>query len=216
MSDDLILPFERRLNTQTEVEVLALYLSGKLSIVKISDKLQERLTRLETCRDIYHQKRDKYKTVESLMMLSWSKANGEKYTISQSTAYRDFDDMVELFGVIFKTGGLNFHLNILLSNIEETRKKALIDHDWRTAAACDKNYIAAMEKFFSNQDAEKYKSLQPPVIMTDFIPEQSKVKLPDDWEAQVKRLIEKKKNKLMNIEDAQVIKESNERFEGGE
>ncbi len=52
MDEGLILPFERQLNNQTEVEVLQLYLAGLLHIVKLSDALHEKLTRLETARDL--------------------------------------------------------------------------------------------------------------------------------------------------------------------
>ena len=214
-NSDIILPFERKLNTHSEAELLALYLTGKLDIIKLSDKMQEKLTRLEVCRDLYFKLKSRAKVIKEMLMITWHNASGEAYKLSKPQVYRDFDDAIELFNITTNVAGLNFHLDILLKNINETREKAIQDRDWKTAAVCDKNYATAIEKFLGDTGAEEYRKLQPGIITTDFLPEESKVKLPKDWEQQVKRLIKKKREFEMTIEDAEIIEEHNDERDSG-
>jgi hypothetical protein len=216
MSDDLILPFERRLTTQTDEQILALYLLGKIDVVKLSPKMTEKLFRLETCRDLYHKLRSQTKVVEEMTLLNFTRADGkETYQISKQTAYRDFEQCQNLFNIMFKTSGLNLHIEFLLRDIKETRDKAMADGDWKTASSCNKEYKDVLKEFFGNADAEKYRELQPPAIFTDFLPEQSKTPLPDDWEKQLQKVLDRKKRQeLTIIEDVEIITEEDEPGDG--
>lgn len=204
--DDLILPFERRLNIQTDVEMLATYLLRRDTNVTLSVSLQEKLARLEICRDLIRKYRSKYKVVPEMANIEWTRLSGEKYKLSKQQAYRDFDETVELFNTAASQGNsLDFYVDLLLGDIQQTREKAFAKGDYKTVAMCERNVIDVLKNFFGGQEARLYDNLQPPVIITNFSPESTGIKIPDDWEGQVKRILAKKKRKEMTFDDADII-----------
>lgn len=92
----------------------------------------------------------------------------------------------------------------------ETREKALIKGDFRSAQSTENNMARAVEKLAGDKDSIPFEKVQPPQIMIGFFPETTKVELPEDWEDQVKKIIKPKRSIDQVVHDAQIVEEDGE------
>jgi hypothetical protein len=84
-----------------------------------------------------------------------------KRSYSMRTAINDYTSCEYVFGSSYKPNR-DYHLSIVLGKIEKTHKMAEILNNTTAMAACEKNYLMAMEKFMGDKDTPDYKSLQIP------------------------------------------------------
>jgi hypothetical protein len=195
MNDDELLPFEKHLTTHTEEDVFILYLQQKIELKEMSEKLQERFKRLQQCRDYTKQYLTRTKVVPMMMT---------DFGISEAQAYRDYNSTVKVFNLAIDNDGRDFYVDILLGNINETRTLARIAKDFKTMEKSDKNFLLAIDKFFGNNLAKIYDEIQMPVLITKYIPNPN---LPANWREQVAKIIARKKDKEIDITDAEIVEE---------
>jgi hypothetical protein len=78
---------------------------------------------------------------------------------SMRTAINDYQSTQIVFGATIQHSR-DYHLDILLAQIEETRQAAKASGNVAVMAMCDKNKAAAIEKFLGDKDTPKYDELQ--------------------------------------------------------
>lgn len=200
MKNDEILRIETRLTTHTEEDIFILHLQGELDQDKMSPKLKERFVRLQQCRDYIKDHAARNKVIPMLM---------NDFKISESQAYRDYTTCIKVFNAASETTGQDFWVDILLGKTMETHRKAVAAGDFRSAAACLKTFKDTIKDFFGNDEAKNYRNLQPPVLITKYIPNKN---LPENWKDLAAKIIRDKESKRTRIDitDAQIIEEENE------
>lgn len=200
LKDDSLLPFERRLTTHTEEDVFIMHLQGILEFEKMSPTLQKRFNRLSQCRDYIREWGSRHKVVPMLI---------SDFGISESQAYKDFNSCIKIFNAAADTDGRDFWVDILMGKLTETWKKSIADRDFRAAEKTLKTMKDAIKDFFGNNEAKLYADLQPPVLITKYIPNE---KLPENWKEQALKIIGEKKRKRedIDISDAEIISENDE------
>jgi hypothetical protein len=182
------------LNTQSDKELIIEYLlNGDKEASKISPKLEERLNRMRSCAEIIRQHGSSARTIPLLMKM---------WDIGQTEAYNIFNETQEVFGTT-TVHNREFMVDVIIGNIMETRTKAMLKKDLKVVAKCDENLMYAIEKFLGDKEAIDWSKIQPPQFYFGFFPELSNVELPDDWESQVKNLVQQKRKKTLNIDNLQ-------------
>lgn len=190
----------KQLTTKTDNEKIIEFLVQEGDEIRISKKLQEKLERMDTCRDLIRKYGSRTRVANILV---------KSFSISRAQAYRLFQDTQDVFGSTQRTSR-EFWLDIILGFMMETREKALIKGDFRSAQATENNMAKAVEKLAGDKDTIPFEKVQPPQIMIGFFPETTKVELPDDWEAQVKQIIKPKRAIDQVMYDAQIMEEDGE------
>lgn len=134
------------------------YLIG--NVESLSKPQEAKLERLYACDDLIraHGIRDK---VINMMVSIFQDKYDSKRSYSKRTAMNDYNSCEYIFGTTYKPNR-DYFLSIALRKIEETRQTAKILKNTTAMAACDKNYLMAMEKFMGDKDVPDYKSLQIP------------------------------------------------------
>lgn len=174
------------------------YLLGKGNL---SDKQKEKLNNCIKCAELIRQYGSRQKVVPMLQNMV---KIGEKM-ISQREAYLLFDDTQHIFNVSQKDRR-DFHLDILLGDIKETRQKAIAAKDFKTAAACDKNYKDLIADFYGTEETPDYSKIQPVPIFLGMYPELLKTIIPEDLEKKVRELMTVKKRALESgYDEAQIL-----------
>lgn len=182
----------------SENAIITEYLLGKGNLTK-AQKL--RLKRCTDCADLIRQYGSRIKVVTILQNL---------YGINDSEAYQLYSDTQVIFNTE-KKDTRNFHVDILLGYIVETRNKAMAAKDFKTVAVCDKNYYSVIKDFFGTEDKPDYAKLQPPEFVMGFFPNTLNTPLPNTKELakQVQELLKVKKGgKAEHFDDAQEVNEN--------
>lgn len=181
---------QRTLTTHSDTDKILFHLQGKEGYETISKTLQEKLERIRVIRDWY----DKYKvTVKVVPMVM------KEFNVSESQARRLCDDCIEIYNVMHDLKGRNFKIELLENAFWKTYEKALAADDWKAATSCLKELRLIYLEFYGDEDAKKYKELQPPSIVIGNFLSQLNVKIPDDIEEQIRRLKEQKQNRHITI-----------------
>lgn len=193
----------KNLTTHSDADQIMLFLQGKKA-AKLSPKLEEKLKRLFRCADLI--KVHGTRRVVCPLLVNIYKVVDLDYSLA--TAYRDFEETEIVFGSTPRSN-LDFYLDINLGHIMETREMAKAKKDVKTMAACDKNESALLKEHFGTKDAFPIEEIQPPVFLLGFYPEQTGIKVPEDWEKRAKEIIKTKKRKSINYEasDAEILEE---------
>lgn len=194
MSDSgMMLPFERRFTTRTDVDVHIGILTGEIELKKCSQALQDQHARLRQCRDYIREYEGRSKVVPMMM---------NDFQISEAQAYRDYNDAISVFNSVSKSEGLDMYVDHTLSDLKEVYRKALAAKDYRSAVSALKEKVRIMKDFFGTNEKRIYDELQNPVVITRYIPNEN---LPEDWRARAEKIIERKKRKTLDISDAEII-----------
>lgn len=192
MKSDEILPFVRKTITlRSDLDEILAHVQGKPGYEKISPALEEKLKRMQMCRDWLA----KYGGRQDVLPMIHS-----EFGLSRSAAYALLEDTMEYYNTTGESKGRNVWIDIILAKIFETWRKAHAKNDFKTAAICEGRMIEVVEKFFGGHEAKMYARIQPPAILLGFFPELTNVEIPDDLESQVKKLIAEKKRKASQID----------------
>ena len=190
----------KQLTTKTDNDKIIEFLLQDGDEIQLSKKLQEKLERMDTCRDLIRKYGSRTRVANILI---------NNFKISRAQAYRLFQDTQDVFGSTQRTSR-EFWLDIILGFMMETREKALIKGDFRSAQSTENNMAKAVEKLAGDKDTIPFEKVQPPQIMIGFFPETTKVELPEDWEDQVKKIIKPKRSIDQVVHDAQIVEEDGE------
>ncbi len=104
------------------------YLTDDNNQVTLGAKLQEKLLRWSTARNIYFRIKSRRKTITALT---------KEFGISEATAYSDFKDMMYVFGEAPGVKDRNLHREMMMEQLRETRRIALAKRDVRGLNAND-------------------------------------------------------------------------------
>lgn len=185
------------LTTQSDTDLLIAHLMGK-GKAPISPKLQEKMERLEHCADLIRQYGSRLKVIPMLT---------ERYGISRSTAYQDFEDTQLVFGTTPRNSRA-FWIDILLGMIVTDIENARTKKDYKALAAMQRNFIQLIAQM-GEPENDAYEKIQPVNIMMGFFPEKTNVeKLSDEEiEAAFKRLskAKRKANLLLDAQDVEPL-----------
>jgi hypothetical protein len=198
MSHDLTRGRQRQLTTHSDAAQIVAYLAG-LSDATLSPKLTEILRRLEVCADLIR----KYGARRQVVRMMVNRYQLENPDYSQSTAERDYVATLDVFGTK-KRETRDFHIDTLMEWMFDTRRRAMADKDYKTAATVEKNFMQLLKDFFPDGDTIDYEKVYPPQIIAGFFPEDLNVPLPADWEQQLMRMIKRRSGNI-SAEDAQVV-----------
>jgi hypothetical protein len=80
---------------------------------------------------------------------------------SKRVAINDYNSCMYIFGSTARHNR-QYHVDLLLSRISETREIARIAGNATAMAACDKNYAAVVEKFMGEKETPEFDTLQVP------------------------------------------------------
>lgn len=161
----------------TDDDKLIAYLRGKLDRTDLSPKLQEKVDMMHQAYDLIRKHQSRVAVIP--MMMALIKTNGSP--ISQSTAYRLFEECQRLFG---ESSILNqqFWVDVEMGAIEEDIKLAREMKDLKALASLRKIKQEYILKAMGSGDALFYERIQPPQIEVNFFPRSMEVKLPKDKE----------------------------------
>lgn len=130
--------------------------------IVLSDAKQKELERMHKCLELIKLFVSRVKVVPKLM---------NQFSVSKSEAYRIYEDTLYVFDSVFKRRqGREVHVDILVSNIMDTYRKALESDDLKNATYAMRLYLDAIKEFYGGHEAEMYANLQPADI-TFIIPE---------------------------------------------
>lgn len=194
------------LNTHTDLDKIMLYLQGDIKNKKLSQKLFEKLERLEFTADAIRSHGSLLRVLPLLTKKSWGFHKSEENpngNISISTATRDFHDAQRVFGSISRNER-TFHVDILIGQVEENINAARAAEDFKAVATLLKLKAEIIEKHMGGNDAEMYRNFKMADIEVGFWPEQLGVELPEKEELD-KVIAELKKPKRSNQLDADDI-----------
>lgn len=191
---------KKTLTHKTDNEKIIEYLISESEGLKLSKSLEDKYEKLDFCRDLIKNYGSRSRVCPILV---------KKYGISKSQAYRIFQDTQEVFGATQRTSR-EFWLDILIGFMIDSRNKAAKKGDFRSVATIEANMAKAIEKLAGTNENIPFEKVQPAPVMIGFMPELTKVDLPEDWEDQVKKLIKPKRKIDQFAEDAKIIE--NEEF----
>ncbi|MGV3588595.1 MAG: hypothetical protein ACO1OF_16435 [Adhaeribacter sp.] len=186
-----------KLNLHSESQDIINYLLGKKA--ELSQPLIDKLQRLHVCADLIKKHGSRLVVVPKLVKL-YEPLGGYSY----QTAQRDFDDTQEIFGAT-PHSSKDFWFDLVIGMMMETRQKCLDKEDYKTAATIEYRILKGVEAFIGDKEVYPLDQLQPQDIQVGFFPELLKVKLPENLEFQLKKIIESKRKKDLMIDDAQIL-----------
>jgi hypothetical protein len=183
------------LTTQSDAEQIQRYVLGMDA--QISDKLKQKLERLQIAADMLRKYGSRMKVATALQNL-WPA------DCSRATAYRYIEEAQEVFAPQ-QAANREFYVDILMGQLFSTHEKALAKGDLKTAAAVEKNIIVAIIKFFGTSDALPLEKLQAPSYTLGFLPESVNASLPADYLQQLERIMKTRKVGVVADQDAVVV-----------
>lgn len=183
-------PLQIPLTTHSDADKILLHLQGHENYQTISAALQEKLDRMRVIRDWLEKYKSKLKVLPMVMT---------EFNVSESTARRLYDETVEVYNVLSDPKGRNLNIDILLDSYWEVWRKAMADQDWKSATSVLKEIRLIYLEFYGDEDAKKYKELQPPTLIIGNFIDKLNVKIPDDLEEQIRRMkaVKAKRNTSM-------------------
>lgn len=175
---------------QSDDDILIRHFKGLLEREALSEALQRKAERIESCYELIKKYVSRLKVVP--MMCNLIK-NPDGTPISKATAYRIYDDTQRLFGET-SVKNQSFWLDIELGNIEEDIAAARKLKDYRSVSALRKLKLDAIKNLMGSGDALLYEKFQIPPIEVGFFPRSKKVALPKDKE--LKKLVSDKMQEI--------------------
>lgn len=187
---------------QTDEDIIINYLTSD-GEVKLTKPQQKKLERWDFADDCIRHYNTRYKVVKMIV---------GKFGVSKATATKDYYSTMNVFGSTFRHNR-DYHLDILLQQIAETRKMAKATGNAMAMARCDANYQNAMEKFMGDKDAVDYSDINLDFVQLAFAPETLGIELlPEKELAKQLELLSKVSKKDLSIpetltEDAVILEE---------
>lgn len=184
---------EEELSLRTDVEKIILYFQGKLPNAKLSEAMEEKISRMKETSVLIGKYGGAKKVIPILE---------KKYNVSFSTARRLFIETQDAFGEVTHFNR-QYHLDTYIQMIITGANEARDAEDFKSYAALMKQYESAIEKFMGSSDADLYKRIQVPETQYGFFPEELKIKLPNNWKSRLEKIKEAKRKDEM--EDAIIL-----------
>lgn len=189
------------------------YLLGNRSHSELSKPQQRKLERLYTCKDLILQHGVKKKVLSIMMTTYKDLYSKENKTYSRRTSESDYVATQEVFGTTAKHNR-DFHIEILLQEMAETRHMAKVTQNATALARCDANKAHMIEKFMGDKDTPDYSKVQVPVQIFGFNPnwleayKSGKMPSDDDLLEEIKLLeqVDEKKKLKFNPEKVELAK----------
>ena len=186
----------------TDNDQLIAYLLGDIPEAKLSKPLRLKLERIYVCDNLIRQYGSRPRVIRMMVTRFTDEYKKIRKTYSRRTAESDYSATQSIFGTLCKHD-INYHVDILLDRIAETRHLAKITQNSTALARCDANYKDAIKEFMGDKDVPDYEQIQIPDQV--FVPDpkllESYERLPSDEELmeQIRLLEAKPKNKLPQL-----------------
>lgn len=148
--------------TKTAQERLISLINDNKSSFLLTEKAEEMLEHMRLTRNLFITYTSRSKVVSKLI---------EEHNFASRTAWRLVEITPQLFSIVYRDYSREFHVDIHLQKIEETRALAIEANDFKTAAACDANRAAAIREFMGSAQMLKPQDLELPPIEFAFRPE---------------------------------------------
>jgi hypothetical protein len=167
----------KRLGLDTEVvtqhteldELTEIILSNRKDFL-ISSSVEHQIKMMHKCRDLYVKYGSRIKVVKKLTA---------EHGMSESWAWKLVDITPKLFSLTLQSITRDFHVDILLQEIAETRQIAKDNGDAKTMAMCDANKDKLIEKYMGTKELIDQEKLHLPDVELGFYPPQLFEKVPD-------------------------------------
>ncbi|WP_304234784.1 hypothetical protein [Jiulongibacter sediminis] len=147
---------------QTPTERLVELINQNKKKFLMTEKAEDTVTLMRLTRALFVKYSSRGKVVDKLI---------EDHDIHERKAWRLVDITPRLFTTVYREMSREFHVDILLENIQETRRLAIATQDWKTASSCDRNYAQAIKDFLGDSKQLKPEDLVLPDIEIGFHPE---------------------------------------------
>lgn len=182
----------------TDIDQLLAYYFDKSDRSQLDERLREKLGKLEFAQDLFREWGDKSKVVKLVMA---------KYQVQKSQAYQLVQEAQQLFAITNRNEK-EFVRALLHDWSLKLLSKCVSQNKLKEAAAI----IAQMVKIHGldrdDPEVPDFSQLQPVPVHVAFQPELLGVPLPDDLEAQLQKIMSRKKGLKFNAdaaEDAEVV-----------
>lgn len=191
----------------TDNDQIIAYLLGDVPANKLSKKLQLKLERLYACDNLIRQYGSRPRVIRMMITRFTDEYKKINRTYSRRTAESDYSATQQIFGTLCKHD-INYHVDILLERIAETRHLAKITQNATAMTRCDSNYKDTIKEFMGDKDVPDYEQIQIPDQV--FIPDpkllESYERLPSDDELmeQIRLLEAKPKSKMPQLKTEHV------------
>lgn len=162
----------------TDIDAIILYLQDESGTAKLTKPQQAKLERWDFCDSLIRLYKNRQKVINMMV---------NKFEIGKATALRDYYSTQQTFGSNF-SHNREYHVDLLLEEIAETRAVAKASQNATAMARCDANKISIIEKFMGDKDTPDYSLLQIPDTILKFEPALLGIELPD--EAELKKQIQ--------------------------
>ncbi len=194
--------YVRRLDQKDDVSEIIMYLQDAKGNYELSPALQRKVELMTLCRDLIRQYGSRTKVVPMLM-----KEESISPRLSHVQADRIFLETTYIFNTT-QTSNRDFWIDIAIGDIKESRRKAMIKPDLKVVAMCDANLVKLIALMTDSKEAEIYKQINIVPRVVRFDPGQTGVSLPDDWEQQIDRIVQRARMRdFTNIPEATVVDE---------
>jgi len=150
------------ITTRTPSEKLVEIINQDKRQYLLTEKVEEMLGLMRLTRNLFVKYGARAKVVTKLV---------EKHGIAERTAWKLVDITPKLFSTVYREVSREFHVDIHLEKIEETRRLALEQEDFRTAAQCDTNRHNAIKEFLGTSEALKPEDLVLPGVQIGYHPD---------------------------------------------
>jgi len=174
----------------TDTDLIIQYLRDETPKKQLSPTLAEKLKRINTAADLMQEHRSRLKAYPILC---------KRFDISRTQAYALIDSALEIYSIRTQQRSRDFYVDLLLEEIRKTKEVAIRRRDPRAAAQADRNLHNAIKEFFGDEEVNIYDQMLPVQVIAIFQPELTGTHLPDDWEAQLEKLKQKKGKKTIDI-----------------
>ena len=149
------------ITTHSADKLTELILSDKKNFL-LTEKVEDMLALMRLTRNLYCEFGSRSKVVSELV---------ENHSVKEYKAWKLVDLTPRLFSTVYRETSREFHVDIHLEKIEETRELAKKAEDFKTMAICDSNRAHAIEKFLGSAQQLKPEDLILPDVEIGFHPE---------------------------------------------
>ncbi len=168
------------ITTHTPDEKLLELISSNKKSFLLTEKAEETLMLMRLTRTLFVRYTSRAKVVTKLV---------DEHDIPERKAWRLVDITPRLFSTVYRESTREFHVDILLEQIQQTRTLAVASQDWKTVSSCDRNYAQAIKDFLGDSQQLKPEDLVLPDVEIGFHPELFK-DIPDINSKEYKKIID--------------------------
>lgn len=147
------------LNLHSDASEIRSYLkAADKSDYELSQALMEKLEKIEYCKELIAGDKFVAEIVSELQ---------EQFGLKQRQAYKIYRETE----IVYPPRDIK--IESLFVEIRRTKELAILQQDPRAAAASDRNYAQAIEKFYGDKEENVYRELQPVAVEIGEFPEQT-------------------------------------------